>query len=119
MNARDARLSSRRRSNRPGLTLLELILVVAVLAIASSVATLAMPSPTNAPDDAAHRIADARARALRTGLAVTVIVEIDSSYSLATAMPDGRVLADSRARIDAMSGQPLAGRDSVRDVGQP
>jgi prepilin-type N-terminal cleavage/methylation domain-containing protein len=119
MMARAARLTSRRRANRSGLTLLELMLVVAVLAIVSSVAMLAMPSRTNAPDDAVHRIADARTRALRTGRPVTVIVEIDSSFSLATAMPDGRVLADPRARIDAMSGQPLARRDGGRDMGPP
>jgi prepilin-type N-terminal cleavage/methylation domain-containing protein len=92
---------------RRGVTLLELIIVVVMLGAMSSVTMLMMPRKIVPPDDTAHRISNARTLALRTGKPVSVVVVLDSVFSLATAMPDGTVLADSAARIDRLTGQPM------------
>jgi prepilin-type N-terminal cleavage/methylation domain-containing protein len=101
------------RTHRRGVTLLELLIVITLLGIVASVAVLAMPGKLTPPDDTAHRIVNARTAALRTGRPVTVILQFDTLYGVATAMPDGSVLADSAAHVDRLSGQPLR-VDSVR-----
>ena len=92
---------------RRGVTLLELIVVVVGLGVMASVATLVMPKKLVPPDDTPHRVAAARTRALCTGRPVSVVLQLDSIFAIATAMPDGTVLADSAARIDRLTGQPL------------
>jgi hypothetical protein len=99
---------------RRGVTLLELIVVVIGLGMISSVAMLAMPGRVIPPDDTPHRIAKARASALRTGRPVSVVLMLDSVFSVATAMPDGTVLADAAARIDRLTGQPLRSAEPTR-----
>ena len=106
------------RRLRRGVTLIELLIVVVVLGMVSSVAMLALPGKVAPPDDTRHRIADARTRALRTGRPVSVVLQLDSVFSLATAMPDGSVLADPMARIDRLTGQPLSSSDSTAKVGR-
>jgi prepilin-type N-terminal cleavage/methylation domain-containing protein len=99
---------------RRGVTLLELLIVVVVLGLVTSVAALVMPAKVVPPDDTPHRIANARTRALRTGQPVSVVLQLDTVFSLATAMPDGTVLADSAARIDRLTGKPLPPVDTTR-----
>jgi prepilin-type N-terminal cleavage/methylation domain-containing protein len=96
--------SARPRARR-GVSLIELIIVVAALAIIASVTALVMPAKIVPPDDTAHRIANARTKALRTGRPVSVVVQLDSVYAIATAMPDGSVLADSGAHVDRLTGR--------------
>ena len=98
---------------RRGVTLLELIIVVVVLGLVSTVTMLALPAKVVPPDDTPHRIANARTRALRTGRPVSVVLQLDTVFSLATAMADGTVLADSSARIDRLTGQPLPPIDAT------
>ena len=112
-------LRPRTPRTRRGVTLLELIVVVIGLGVIASVATLAMPRKVVPPDDTAHRIADARIKALRTGRPVSVVLQVDSVFSVATAMPDGTVLADSVARIDRLTGQPLPPYDTTARAGSP
>ena len=106
-------------SGRPrrGVTLLELIIVVVGLGMISSVAMLAMPGKVVPPDDTPHRIAIARTKAVRTGKPVSVVLALDTVYSVATAMPDGTVLADSAARIDRLTGLPLPAVDTTARAG--
>ena len=99
--------SHRTAAARRGVTLLELIVVVVGLGVMASVASLAMPGKVVPPDDTPHRVAAARVKALRTGRPVTVVLQLDSTFAIATAMPDGTVLADPAARIDRLTGQPL------------
>jgi prepilin-type N-terminal cleavage/methylation domain-containing protein len=101
------------RRGRHGVTLLELMIVVALLGLTASVAALAMPKRVVPPDDTPHRIANARMQALRTGQPVTVVLKLDRTFAIATAMPDGTVLADSAARIDRLTGQPLPATTST------
>lgn len=104
---------------RRGVTLLELIVVVVGLGVMASVATLAMPKKLIPPDDTPHRVADARTRALRTGRPVSVVLRLDSMYAIATAMPDGTVLAAPAARIDRLTGQPLPAENAAAKAGSP
>lgn len=104
-------------SPRRGVTLLELLVVVTLVGIVASVAVIAMPGKRVLPDDTAHRIAGARTEALRTGRPVTVVVQLDTVYGVATAMPDGSVLADSAAHVDRLTGQPLPADSIARGAG--
>lgn len=106
------------RRLRRGVTLIELLVVVVVLGLVSSVAALALPGKVVPPDDTPHRIANARTLALRTGRPVSVALQLDTVFSLATAMPDGTVLANSAARIDRLTGQPRPPIDSAAMVGR-
>jgi Tfp pilus assembly protein FimT len=99
--------------HRRGVTLIELLVVVVGLGLIYGVAMLALPRKAVPPDDTPHRVATARAQALRTGRPVTVVLDLDTMFAVATAMPDGTVLADSAARIDRLTGQPLPRRDST------
>ncbi len=110
------RRAMRRQRPRAGVTLIELLVVVVVLGLVSSVAMLAMPRRSAPPDDTAHRIANARTQALRTGRPVSVVLQLDTVFTLATAMPDGSVLADPAARIERLTGQPLGSIDSTSQV---
>lgn len=107
------RASSRPSFRRRGVTLLELIVVVVGIGLISTVAMLVMPKKVIPPDDTTHRVADARTKALRTGRPVSVVLVLDTIFSVATAMPDGTVLADSAARIDRLTGQPLPPIDTT------
>lgn len=93
---------------RSGVTLIELIIVITAMAIIAGVGALVMPKRVVPPDDTSHRIANARTKALRTGQPVQVIVKLVSGYSLATALPDGSVLADSEAHVERMTGRTIA-----------
>lgn len=91
---------------RRGMTLIELMVVVVVLGVVASVSALVMPNKIVPPDDTAHRIANARTKALRTGRPVSVVVQLDTSFALVTALPDGTVLADSAAHTNRLTGLP-------------
>jgi hypothetical protein len=91
---------------------------VTLLGIVASVAVLSIPAKRVPPDDTPHRIAGARARALRTGRPVSVTVQLDTTFAVVTAMPDGAVLADPAARVDWLTGQSLAPLDSASRRGR-
>ena len=95
------------------MTLIELIIVVMTIGIVASVTALVMPKKIVPPDDTPHRIANARTKALQTGRPVSVVVQLDTLFAVATAMPDGTVLADSAARIDRLTGQPMPKIDTT------
>jgi hypothetical protein len=110
-------MTERARRVRRGVTLLELIIVVIGLGMISSVVVLMMPRKVVPPDDTPHRIANARIKSLRTGRPVSVVLMLDTVFSVATAMPDGTVLADSAARIDRLTGMPLPPNDTTARKG--
>ena len=93
---------------RAGFTLVELVIVVAILGVVASVGGLAFArlarADQSAPDTMA-RMREARRDALRRGMAVTMT---DSAPGRApwhaTAYPDGRVVADSALGIDVLTG---------------
>jgi prepilin-type N-terminal cleavage/methylation domain-containing protein len=94
---------------RRGVTLVELLAVLALLGVATGVAGLAfrapgLERPTN--ELAFDRVASARHEAIVTGRSVSTTVVIDGRPRAVTAHADGRVLADSMAALDALSGRP-------------
>lgn len=89
-----------------GNTLVELLVVLAILGVAAGVAGLSFRAePTPVPVDAARaQVAAARREAIRTGRSVTVVVSDQGQVSVATAHADGSVVADSALSIDRFTG---------------
>ncbi len=93
---------------RAGTTLVELLLVLAILGIATSIAGLAFrrvhiaPTPTTVM---LERIAAARREAIATGRDVATTVVIDNQLRAVTARADGSVIADSVPALDPLSGR--------------
>jgi prepilin-type N-terminal cleavage/methylation domain-containing protein len=94
--------------DRPGVTLLELMVVLVLLSVLASVVVLAIRSiPRAQPLNQANRkVLAARDSALRFGHPVTVNVEVAGSQLVATAFPDGRLIADTALHFDELSGLP-------------
>ena len=96
-----------------GVTLLELMVAIAILGVAASVAGLAL-SLDSEPDPAAARaekIVAARREALESGRAVGFVVSMEDGRVVELrALPDGRVLGDTAAAVDALTGRPHAAR---------
>jgi prepilin-type N-terminal cleavage/methylation domain-containing protein len=93
---------------RSGVTLIELMVVLVLLSVLASVVVFAIRStPRAQPHDQANsQVLAARDSALRTGHFVTVDVDVAGSQRVATAFPDGRVIADTALHFDELSGLP-------------
>lgn len=90
-----------------GVTLVELIVVLAVLGVMAAVTGLAFraPRPADRTDVWAAGVTDARARALATGAPVSVVLDARGADAMVTAYPDGSVLADSALGVDRLTGR--------------
>ena len=94
------------RPSATGNTLIELLVVLAILGIAAGVAGLGFRSaPPVSIDETTATIAAARRDAIRSGRSVTIFVGRDGHVLLATAYPDGRVVADTALTVDHLSGR--------------
>jgi prepilin-type N-terminal cleavage/methylation domain-containing protein len=89
------------RALRRGTTLVELMVVLAILSVIASTALLAFRTG-QAHEDRTHRlaslsqqVAEARRTALRSGRPMTVPIQDSASAYSVTALPDGSVIADS------------------------
>lgn len=94
-------------TTRAGVTLVELLVVIGILALTttlSSVALRRIEAPRE-PDagDAARAL---RREALLAGRPVTGVVQRDGHAYVVTALADGRVIADSALHLDAATGLP-------------
>lgn len=89
--------------NRGGVTLIELIVVLAILAIGATIVGLAVRATPllHSANSVASALAAVRDSAIRTRRSVTMILTLSGSVHAVTALPDGRVIADSvmRARL--------------------
>lgn len=96
------------RDGRHGLTLIELIVVLAIIGIMAGVVGLALHTakPVAASDPVRDEIIAAIDSAARIGRRVTITIRSGAGLAHATAYPDGRVVADSALSIDAMTGDP-------------
>ena len=96
-----------------GITLIELIVALALLAILTGIVGLAI---TRAPsvafvDAVSARISDARTQAIAQGRPVTITISSSGLSRSVTALPDGSVLADSGILTDRLTGRaPHASR---------
>lgn len=98
---------------RRGVTLVELVIALAILGLLAGLAGLALrpAPPVAAADTVAARVAAARATAVREGRPVTVEVLVRGEPAVATALPDGRVVAD--ALVESLTAvDPLTGRSA-------
>jgi hypothetical protein len=84
------------------------MVVLVLLSVLASVVVLAIRSTPRARplDEANRRVLAARDSALRYGHSITTVVEFEGSQHVATAFPDGRVVADTAFHFDELSGLP-------------
>ena len=88
-------------SVRRGMTLVELVVVVAIVGVVAGVATLTISHAMQPPaDDPARLLTGMRRRALRDGEAQAARLMIDSTAHDVIALPDGSVVADSGVPVD-------------------
>jgi prepilin-type N-terminal cleavage/methylation domain-containing protein len=94
---------------RRGVTLVELIVVLAIVAIIAGVTTLAFRRADVAPPIVpwVAAIAAARRTAIDSARTVRLTVHLDDSVYAATALPDGSVVADARLGVDRLSGEVM------------
>lgn len=89
-----------------GVTLAELMVVIIILGLMAGVVGLSL-RPAAARDAGVkneQEIAAARHQALRSGRTVRIQMTIDGRSFTVAALPDGRVLAPTDLRVDALTG---------------
>lgn len=97
--------------HRPGGTLIELLVTLAIMAIVASVVTLSLRLDAGATDDVERQVMDARRTALRTGRPVTVHLVVRGEPATMTAFPDGGVAPDTALSLHRLTGERFdAGR---------
>jgi prepilin-type N-terminal cleavage/methylation domain-containing protein len=90
---------------RSGVTLVELLVVLAILAITTSLASVALRRADSSRDvDANDQVLALRREAIATGHPITRVVRRDSASFIVTALADGRMVADSALGIDPSTG---------------
>jgi prepilin-type N-terminal cleavage/methylation domain-containing protein len=92
---------------RSGVTLLELVVTLALLAILAGVAGVSLnrAAPPPAVDASTARVLAARDQAVGSGHSVSITVVANGHAYAATALPDGRVIADPALGIDPLTGR--------------
>jgi prepilin-type N-terminal cleavage/methylation domain-containing protein len=92
---------------RAGVTLVELIVVLAILSVVAGVTTLAFRRADTGPSVPlwVSAITQARRVALDSARTVSLTVRVGDSVYAATALPDGSVVADPRLGIDRLTGE--------------
>ena len=98
-----------------GTTLLELLVTLTLMTILSTIAALASrQTAVPAIDSPELRIGNARRAALASGQPVSLLIEASGAPRMVTALPDGRLLADTGLHIDRLTGRR---RDTTGKVG--
>lgn len=91
--------------SRSGTTLVELMVTIVVLGIIASVAALSIRRQPAPVDDLATAVKTARRTSAEKGLAIR-INRVDGGREIELIVhPDGRVVADSGAAVQALTGQ--------------
>lgn len=93
--------------NRRGVTLVELIVVLAIVAVMAGVTTLAFRRADLGPqvEPWVSAVAAARRTAIDSDRAVPLTVRMGDSVYAATALPDGSIVADARLGVDRLTGE--------------
>jgi prepilin-type N-terminal cleavage/methylation domain-containing protein len=100
-------MMKRPQSSRCGFTLVELLVVVSIMAIMSSVAVLAARNvKPPRPDDPRQILADSQQRALAEGRQIRVRLIVNGWPASAVAGPDGSIVADSALEVERFTGLP-------------
>lgn len=92
-----------------GVTLIELIVSIALLGLLAGMVGLAFhrSNPVPFAEPAEAQVATARREALAGGRPVALSLSIGGHTRLATAFPDGSVLADSALGMDRLTGSSV------------
>ena len=91
---------------RAGVTLIELIVVIALLGLIAGMTTVSFQAGGGAHTPSlAQRIAIARGDAIRTGQPVELASTDSVGTHLLRALPDGRVLGEPSTGVDVTTGQ--------------
>jgi prepilin-type N-terminal cleavage/methylation domain-containing protein len=88
---------------RAGVTLVELLVVLAILAVTSSLASVALRRADTERQPVDDVLA-LRREAIAEGHAITRVVRLDTTSYVLTVLADGRVVADSALGIDPSTG---------------
>jgi prepilin-type N-terminal cleavage/methylation domain-containing protein len=93
---------------RAGVTLVELIVVLAILSVIAGVTTLAFRHADPGPSVPSwvSAVAAARRTAIDSGRSVSLTIHVGDAVYAATALPDGSVIADAPLGIDRLTGEP-------------
>ena len=96
---------------RRGVTLVELLVTLSILAVLSGVTVLAVRriDPPR-PDDPNTILADSLREAVASGRSATVRLLMNSAPAWAVVRPDGGVVADSVFGVDRFTGAPIRAR---------
>jgi len=88
---------------RRGMTLLEVLITLVVLAMLTSMATLAPHPAARKSHELFAMLDDSLSAAIAQGRTITIVVEVAGRFASATVSPLGRVVADSEfhARKDS------------------
>lgn len=98
-------MSAARTATRRGTTLVELLVVLAILATVTGLAGLALVKWSPVRPSTTDHIAAARRTAIATGRTVLLGVVAGSDSQHAVALPDGSVIGATLAGIDRLSGR--------------
>jgi prepilin-type N-terminal cleavage/methylation domain-containing protein len=100
-------MTTHRSGAQRGVTLIELLVMLAILGIAASIGGLAMRTSNHpaAREGLAVMVTETRARALRTGSPQSVMLRDSSGSHALTAFPDGSVTGDRILRVNRATGQ--------------
>lgn len=94
------------RCTPSGVTLLELLVVIALIGIIASMTMLAFPPDrTPTPNDPLVSVARARTLAVEQARPVSISLVVSGRPVDALALPDGSVIADSVFKLDRLSGR--------------
>lgn len=92
-------------SARPGLTLLELMVALAVVAALTAVATLAAHPMTPRRVNLADQVDSLRLRAMQSGRTQTAFLRDSLRYGAVVILPTGSLIADSSLRLAPLTGE--------------
>jgi prepilin-type N-terminal cleavage/methylation domain-containing protein len=98
---------TRRAAEPRGVTLVELIVVLAIVAVMAGVTTLAFRRADLTPQGEpwVRTIAAARRLAIDSARTVSLTVRVADGLYTATALPDGSIVADPQLGIDRLTGE--------------
>ncbi|HET7188381.1 MAG TPA: prepilin-type N-terminal cleavage/methylation domain-containing protein [Gemmatimonadaceae bacterium] len=94
------------RAARAGVTLIELIVVIALLGLIAGMTTVSMRADSGVHSPSlAQRIASARRDAIRTGQPTELAITDSVGTHVLRALPDGRVLGEPSTGVDVTTGE--------------
>ena len=100
------------RGKRAGVTLLELLLVLAVIAVAIGVVSVSFKAPASVDgaDSITAKLEGLRIQAVRSGQPTTEKFRTPAGIGAVTAYPDSRVIGDPTLLLDPLNGRPRVDR---------